>query len=213
MTLIQPVARGERASGQHEVLALDERLREINRVPGHGNARQHVSVAHEVLGQRRLVAHRQTVAANPALLDVCGRDGQHVAFPPAGGKTHPRVGGDLRRVRTTVHVNRACLIVGADAVLDGHELLRVGIPLFPDAQVQRPPVDVRRHVHPTLLFRESDPGGIPALGKLAGGGIDWKTQVVTQFRARNPLREILLIARPPRSREIGLCERGRAREC
>ena len=171
---------------------------------------KHVAVADEVFGQRRLVAHRQAVAANPALLDVRRVDDQHVAEPFAGGKALPGVRGDRGRMRAAVHVDRPRLIVGADVMLDRDELLRVRVPIFPDAEVQRTAIDVGRDVHAALLFRQRDPRRIPAVGELPRRRVDRQAEIVAEVGARNALRKVFLVPRAPGPREIGLRERRRA---
>ena len=106
----------------------------------------------EMLGERGTVAFGQTVASNPALLDVSGRDREHVAFPRARGKALPGVHRVLRWMWAAVHPDRPGLFVRADVVLDCHELLRFGILLLPDAQLQRAAIDVRRDMHLTLML-------------------------------------------------------------
>ena len=55
----------------------------------------------------RLVAARHAVAADPAHLQVRGRDGEHVAVPLAGRESLPGVRRVFRRMRTAVHPDRA----------------------------------------------------------------------------------------------------------
>ena len=43
------------------------------------------------------------------------------------------------------------------------QILRLGILLFPDAQVERAAIDVGRDVHAALLFREREARGVPAV--------------------------------------------------
>ena len=56
------------------------------------------------------------------------------------------------RMRAAVHPDCARLFVGADVVLDRDERLGPGIALFPDAQLQRAAIDLRRDVHLTLVL-------------------------------------------------------------
>jgi hypothetical protein len=212
MAFVEEVPCTEASPGQHEVLALHQRLGEIHRILGDADARQDVSVTHEVLGQGRLVAHRQAVAADPALLDVRRADHQHVADPLARGKPLPGVRRDLGGMRAAVHVDRPGLIVGADVVLDRDELLRIGVPILPDAKIQRAAVDIRRDVHTTLLFRQRDAGRIPAVGELSRRRVDRQTEIIAEVGARNTLRKVFLVPGTPGPREIGLREGRRAED-
>src|ERR1043166_1587663 len=151
---------------EDEVLRLDQRLGHVDRVPRVGDVREEVAVTEEMLRQRRLVALGQTVAPDPALLDMCRVDREHVAFELAGREAFPRMRGELRRMRTAVHPDRPRLLVRADVVLDGDEDLRVRIALFPNPQLQRTTIDVRGDMHLTLMLGERQPRWVPAEGPL-----------------------------------------------
>ena len=89
-----------------EIRRLDVRLGEVQRVVDDPGDRQHVLVARVVGDDRRLVARRRAVAADPAPLDVRGRGHQRRAAPLAGREAGPGVRRILRRVRTAVHPDR-----------------------------------------------------------------------------------------------------------
>jgi hypothetical protein len=72
-TGIQPVAGG--IDIQHEVLALDQRLSEINGIGNDADVREMVAMPDEMFGKRGLVAFGQPIAPDPALLDMRGGDG------------------------------------------------------------------------------------------------------------------------------------------
>src|ERR1700680_2869716 len=96
----------------------------------------------EVLGQRDQITGGESIAPVPALFDVGSGDGQNIAVPLAGGKSHPRVSRVLGRMWTSIHVDGAGLLIGADVVLDGDESVRLRISFLPDAQLQRAPVNI-----------------------------------------------------------------------
>src|ERR1019366_5904717 len=128
-----------------------------------------VAVADEVFGERRHVAFGEAVAAQPAHLDVGGRDGEDVAFPFAGGETHPGVGRVVGRVGASIHPDGAGLLVGADVHLDGDDLLGVGVLLLPQPEGHGAAVDVGDDMHAALLFLERKARGVPTIGAQAGG--------------------------------------------
>ena len=67
-----------------------------------------------------------------------------------------------------------------------------------------------RDVHTALLFRQRDAGRVPAVGELPRRRVDRQAEIVAEVGARNALRKVFLVARPPGPREIGLRERRRA---
>jgi hypothetical protein len=79
------------------------------------------------------------------------------------------------------------LIVGADVVLDRDDLLRLGILLLPDAEVQRAVVDVGRHVHATLMLLKRQARGIPALSEETRGVVDRDAEIVAEVRSGPPV--------------------------
>src|SRR5204863_8961592 len=107
-----------------------------------------------------------------------------------------------------VHVDGSLLVERADAVLDGDEIARTFFTLFPDRDVGRAAIDVRRHVHPALLLRQGQPVRVPALGVPAGAVGQRQPGVVAELRTRDALAEIFLIARRPGAGQIDLRERG-----
>ena len=123
-----------------------------------GDMLSHISVVvdpvflAEPLVERRLIAFRNAVAAQPALLQVRRPYREHVAFPRAGREAHERMRRERRGMRASVHPDRPRLLVGADVVLDRNDALRFRILLFPDPQRERPVVDVGRHVHAALML-------------------------------------------------------------
>src|ERR1700752_4256138 len=86
-------------------------------------------------------------------------------------------------MRSPVHPNRARLFVGADVVLDRDDLLRLGILLLPNAQVQRAVVDVGRHVYAALMLLKRQARGIPALSEQARGVVDRDAEIVAKVRS------------------------------
>src|SRR5437870_8816964 len=118
----------------------------------------------------------------------------------------------LRWMWPYVHPDRARLLVRADVVLDRDERLRFRIPLFPDAQLQRTAIDVRRHVDSALMLFERQPRRIPTEGPLPRRVVDGESEIVDELGAGNALGEILVIARRPTAGEIGLRAGGGRRE-
>ncbi len=128
--------------------------------------RHDISVPQEMLGHGGFIALRKTVAARPALFDVRGVHRQDVAFPFTGGKSHKRVRGIRGRMRTAVHPDGARLLISADVIFDRDHLLRVRILLVPDPQMQRSMINIRRHVHPALMFLQREARSVPAFGEM-----------------------------------------------
>ena len=208
LALEQPRPVRDALRVEHELFALDQRFGEVHRIRDRADARHHVAVADEVFRERREIALRHAVPAQPALLDMRGRDHEHVALPLAGREAHPSVRRVRRRMRAAIHVDRSFLVERADAVLDGDEIARARLSLFPDRDVGRTAIDVRRHVYPALLFRQGQPVRVPALGVPAGAVGQRQTGVVAELRTRDALAEVLLIARRPGAGQIDLRERG-----
>ena len=157
-----------------------------------------------MLGHGGLVALGKPVAASPALLDVRGVDGQDVAFPLAGRKSHEGMHGVIGRMRTAIHPDGARLFVGADVILDGDYLLGIGVLFFPDPEMQRAMIDVRRNVHAALVFLQREARCVPALGEGPRGIVDGKTGEIAQIGPRNALVIILVMQRAPLAGELVL---------
>src|SRR5215471_16960499 len=107
-------------------------------------------------------------------------------------------------MRAAIHVNRALLVERADAVLDRDELARVWIPVFPDRDVGGPAIDVWRDVHAALLLGQRQPRGIPAFGVSPRSIGERQSGVVAEFRPRNALAEVFLVARRPGAAQVDL---------
>src|SRR5580700_5215048 len=101
-----------------------------------------VAMPDEVLDESSLVAFWQSVAADPALLNMGSGDGQDVAVPFARGKSHPGVCRIGRRVVAAIHPDDAILFISADVLLYGDDVLGLGIFFDPDSQLQWPAIDV-----------------------------------------------------------------------
>src|SRR5262245_36890496 len=115
-------------------------------------------------------------------------------------------------MRAAIHIDRPRLLERAAVVFDRDQVLRLRVLLFPDAQVERAAIDVRRYVHAALLLGEREAGRVPAVRVLARRIIERETGVVGQFGAGNAIRLILVVARLPDSGEVrtGLSERREA---
>ena len=171
----------------------------------------------QILRHRRLIAHRYAVASMPAVLDVRRLDDQPVTLPAARREPHPRMRRITRRMRPTVHPDRARLLVSTDVVLVGDDFLRARIALGRDAQVQRAAIAVRRHVHAALLLRHAERRRVPALGELPSGVGQRDARVVAEADAGAAIGQILVPNRAPVAFEIGLrhgrrCAAQRARK-
>ena len=143
--------------GLHEVRRANHRLGQVDRIRDDDGVRHVVAMQHETLEQRRLITFGHAVAAQPSLLQVRGSHGQRAAVPRAGRKTHEGVRREAGGVWPPVHPDGACLLVGADVVLDRNHLLCLGILFLPDPQVQGTVIDVGRHVHAALMFLQRQP--------------------------------------------------------
>src|SRR5688500_17421905 len=109
-------------------------------------------------------------------------------------------------MRTAVHPDSACLLVGADVVLDRDDALRLGIFLFPDSQLQRTVVDVRRDVHAALVLLQRQARGVPAVSEEPRGAVDGQAKVVAEVRPWSAILLVLVIAiRNPVAGENRLC--------
>src|SRR5689334_6802320 len=109
-------------------------------------------------------------------------------------------------MRTAVHPDRPFLLVSIDVLLDGDELLADRIALFPDAQLQRPPVNVSRRVNLALVFRRLEPQRVPTERPLASRVIHRKAQVIDERGAGDALGLILLVTGAPDARKVSLAE-------
>src|ERR1700688_2560909 len=110
-----------------------------------------VAMTDEMLGERDPVARRNPVAPVPALFDVSGVHSEDVALPLAGGETHPGVRGVVGRMRAAIHPDGPVLLIGADVVPEGDQVLRLRISLLPDPKPVGAAVDVAGSVHLALM--------------------------------------------------------------
>src|SRR5215471_3310 len=151
------------------MIAFDQRLSEVDRVGGDGDMGQMIPVPDEVFRERHQVAGRNTVAAMPALLDMCGADRQSIPFPFSGGKTHPGVNGVVGRVWTAIHVNGAVLLIGADVFAQRDDILRLRIALLPNSNSEGPAMYIPDGVNLALMLLKRKAVGIPAKCPLPRG--------------------------------------------
>src|SRR5262249_60985631 len=75
---------------------------------------------------------------------------------------------------------------------------------FSNRQLRRAPPDVVRGVRPTLPFRQRQERSLPAITPKAGGVVDWKAEVIPQFRSRHALGLIFMEPRRPPTPEVDL---------
>src|ERR1700688_2997711 len=112
-----------------------------------------VAMPDKMLGERGLIAFGQSVAPDPALLDMSGGDGEDVAIPLPGGESHPGVRRIRRGMRAAIHPDGAVLFIGTDVLLDGDDMLGLRVFFVPDSQLERATIDVGSNVHLTLMLR------------------------------------------------------------
>src|SRR3954464_12008356 len=118
--------------------------------------RQVIAVPDEELDKGRLIALRQAVSPQPALLERRGLDFESLPDETSGRKAHPGVRRPRRRVRTAVHPDGAMSFERLVVPMNRDEPLRVWIPFFPRSRVADRPDGVRRHVAVALMMAERD---------------------------------------------------------
>src|SRR5690348_13888752 len=112
---------------------------------------------------------------------MSGVHGENVAFPFAGGEAHPCVRGISGRMRTAVHPDGSELRPGADVVLDSNDLLCLGVLLLPNAEIERPAINIWRDVDAALLFPKGKSRRIPTFRPLARRVVDGQPEIVNEF--------------------------------
>ena len=142
------------AAGRSRCFGL--RLGEVHGIGDHRGVRQVIAVADEELDERRLIALRQTVAPQPALLEMRRLHFERLPDETSGREAHPRVRRLRRRMRAAVHPDRAVSFERLVVPVNGDEPLRVRIALFPGARVADRPNGVRRDVAVALMMAERD---------------------------------------------------------
>src|SRR6266850_1563112 len=161
-----------------------------------------VAMPEIVLRQGCLIAFRQAVAPNPALLDMRCVYSERIAFPVSCRETHEGVRRFFGRVWTAVHPDGPPLFVRADVLLDCNQTLRLRILFFPDPQIQRPTINVGNDVNAALMLRNRQPACVPAQGELACAVRDRKTGVVDELRSGTAFRLVFMNDGLPISREV-----------
>ena len=137
-----------------EVGASDLRLGEVHGIGNHRGMRQVIAVPDEELDQRRLIALRQAVSPQPALLEMRRLDFERLPDETSGREAHPRVRRPRRRVRTAVHPDGAVSFERLVVPVNRDQTLRVWIALFPRSRVADRPDGVRRHIAVALMMAE-----------------------------------------------------------
>src|SRR5215469_4656846 len=89
----------------------------------------------EVLGYRGAVAAGDPVAPSPAFLQMGGGDGENVAAPFAGGKTHGGMQGVVGRMGAPIHPDGALSAPSEVVDVNRDQILGVAVTLFPDADI------------------------------------------------------------------------------
>src|SRR5712692_608253 len=103
-----------------------------------------------------LVALSYAGGPNPAALDMRGVNSQDIAFPLACGKSRPSMLRVCRRVRTTVHVNRAESLSDLAVHFNGDESLRMRITLLPNPIVSGSGIEIGRSVSGALMLQQGN---------------------------------------------------------
>src|SRR2546422_958549 len=189
------------------ICSTNEWFGEIHRVLNNADEGQVVPVPDEMLGENRAVAPGNTVTPDPADLEMRGRHRQHVPVPFPGREPLPGVSRVFRRMRTSIHPDRSFRSLPRDVRMICNELLRVLIDFLPHAQIRRAPRGVVRRMRLALMLRQREQRRIPAVASQAGCIVDWKAEVVADFRTGNALRLIFMKPRSPFSGWINLCKR------
>src|SRR6266567_6546414 len=101
------------------------------------------------------------------------------------------MGRILGWVRPSVHPDGACLLVRADVIFDGGHFFRFGVTLLPHSKLHVATINVGRNVYAALVLRQGEAGRAPTLGPQSRRVVDRQSEVVAEFRARNPLAEVL----------------------
>ncbi len=104
------------------VVAAHQGLGQIHRIFNHCDHRQVVAMPRPVLREDGFVAARNAVAAHVIGLQMGGGDGEHVAFPHAGGKALPGVRRVVGRMRASVHPDGALAIPSQHVGVEGDQL-------------------------------------------------------------------------------------------
>ena len=185
------------------IVAAEQRLGEIDRIVHHDHPCQIVTVPDEVLGHGRAIAPGDSVTPRPAFLEMRGSDGENVALPLASGKTHGGVHRVIGRVRTAIHPDGALGGPGEVMDMDGDQVLRVAVAVFPHPDVGETE-GVVGGMHAALVFRQRDERRVPTHGAQAVGVVDGQPSVIAQFGTGQPVREILVQSRGPNAREVHL---------
>ena len=180
-----------------EVGAADLRLGEVHGIGNHRGVRQVIAVADEELDQRRLIALRQSVSPQPALLEMRRLHLERLPDETSRREAHPRVRRPRRRMRTAVHPDRAVPFERLVVPVNRDEPLRVRIALLPGARVADRADGVRRDVAVALMMTERDARGVVRQREQPCGFVDRKAAVVAELRARAPFERVFVERRGP----------------
>ena len=185
----------------------DERLGEIHRIADDRRHREDVAVQHPVLGERRLIAARQTVAAHVPFFQVRRLHREHVAVPASGRESRPRVRRVRRWMGTSVHVDLTIDRSQPLGVPRDH-LTRHRIDVLPHPQRRRAAPDVVRRMRTALPFGQRLNRRFPRRRAHPRGVVDRNAEVVAKFRSGHTLRFVFVKARRPFAGEVDACGRG-----
>src|ERR1700733_1548873 len=105
-----------------------------------------------MLGNDRLVAARQSVAAQVVHLQVRGGNGQHVPVPFGSRETLPGMRRIVGRMGPVIDINSSFVVVGQRVAVEGQRALRARIDVAPNAQVTQAAKSVVGRVWAALIL-------------------------------------------------------------
>src|SRR5262245_42538233 len=140
----------------------DVGLRKNCRILHDAHHGQDVSVANEVLGDRRFVAVESTMTLDVPNLEMCRVYPERVAFPGTGREAAMRMRGVLGRMRPAVHPDCRRVAIDPSGDVPRDELLCNRIGRAGDLQAEWAGVRVERRVHLTLTLSHRQGGNVVA---------------------------------------------------
>src|ERR1700722_721217 len=137
------------------------------------------------------------------------RDGENVALPFTGGEALRGVQRILGRMGAAIHPDGALGAPGEVMRVDGDQLLRILIKLFPHADAGEAGNIIGR-VNAALIFRQRDERCIPSIGAVARGIPDGDSEVIAQFGTGEAFGLIFVQKREivPDASEVDLAKSG-----
>ena len=165
-----------------------------------------VAMPEQMFGDGGILTARDSIAPDPAFLQMRGGDGQNVAIPLSGGKSLPGVRGFSRRMRTAIHPDGSLGRLPGNVRVIGDQLLRVAVHFLPDAQVRRTAPGVIGRMRAALILGQREQGRIPAIAPQARGVVDGQPEIIADIGPRDALQKIFVKLGRPLARRIHLRE-------